>query len=113
MIFNTGIDIEKVSKFKKKNKKLFGKIFSKNELKNIKNHSAQHIAGLFCAKEAVIKACSPLEKLGFKDIEILHKKNGEPYAMIKKSKKIKIKDLKISISHSNEYAIAAAILLKR
>ena len=98
--------------FNKKDKNLFEKIFSNNELKNMKNNTAQHIAGVFCAKESVIKACSPLKNLQLKDIEILHKKDGSPYASIKKSTKIKIKDLKISISHSNDYAMAVAVLFK-
>lgn len=113
MIFNIGIDIEKVSRFKEKNKKLFEKIFSEKELKNMKYHNAQHLAGLFCAKESIIKACSPMEKLQLRDIEILHDKNGMPYAVIRKSMRINKRNLKISISHSNECAVAAAILMKR
>lgn len=107
MTFNVGVDIESVSRFKKNSKKLFEKMFSKRELKNA---NSQHLAGIFCAKEAVIKACSPVEKLQLRDIEILHEKSGMPFAAIK-SKKISKKDLRISISHSSEYAIAAAILV--
>lgn len=112
MNFNIGADIEQVQRFKKKNKRLFEKIFSKKELKNMKNHNAQHLAGIFCAKEAVIKACNDMEKLQLKDIEIFNYKDGSPYAAIK-SNSIKASNLKISISHSKDYAIAIAIVLRK
>jgi len=88
---------------------LFEKIFTKNELKKIKTKSPQHIAGIFSAKEAIIKAYNPLKKLHFKDIEIFNNKDGSPYSIIKSRI---VKDLKISISHTKNHAIAAAILLR-
>lgn len=112
MIFNIGIDIEEVSRFKRIDKKLLEKFLTKDEIKNLKNKNAKHIAGLFCAKEAVIKACNPTEEIDFTKIQILHNKDSSPYALFK-SKKIKGKDLKISISHSKNYAVAAAILVRR
>lgn len=113
MTLNIGVDIEKISRFNLASKSLLEKIFTKNELKNIKNKDFRHIAGLYCAKEAIIKACNPVAKLNFVDIEIRQSKDGSPYPVIKKFKKGKIKELKISISHTDEYAAAAAILLAR
>lgn len=109
MHLNIGVDIEQVHRFKKKDRRLFQKIFSDKELKRIKNYNAQHIAGIFCAKEAIIKACSPIKKLQLKDIGILHRKDGSPYAVIK-SKAIRAKSIRISVSHSKDYAVAFAIL---
>ena len=113
MTLNIGIDIEDISRFNVWDKLLLEKILTKKELKNIKKKNAQHIAGIYCAKEAVIKACNPVVKLSFMDIEIAQNKDGSPHAIIKKPKKAKIKELKISISHSSGYAAAAAILLTR
>ncbi len=112
MILNIGIDIEKISRFKGKSKSLLARILTGRELKSLKNKNSQTIAGIFCAKEAIIKACSIIEKINFNDIEIFHKKNGMPFVKIKNLKKISSKDLKISISHSKDYAVAAAVLLK-
>ena len=109
MYFNIGIDIEQVSRFKKRDNRLFEKIFSKKELKKMKNYNAQHLAGIFSAKEAIIKACNPIEKLKLKEIEVFNRKEGHPHAIIK-SKAIRARDLKISISHSKDYAVAFAIL---
>jgi len=113
MTLNIGIDVDRISRFKIGNKLLLEKIFTKKELKSIKKKNPQHAAGIYCAKEAIIKACNPIVKLNFMDIEIMHGKDGSPYAVIKKPSRTKIKELKISISHSGEYAAAAAILLTR
>lgn len=111
MKFNIGVDIEQVSRFKKKDERLIKKMFSKKELRNMRNYNSQRFSGMFSAKEAVIKACNPILKLRLQDIEIMHRRDGSPYALIKKSYTTKIKDLKISISHTNEFAVAVAILL--
>ena len=108
-MLNIGIDVQELSKFDKANNRLLKKIFTSKELKNLENNGKQHICGLFSAKEAVIKACNPFKKLHFKDIEILHNKDGSPYAAVRKHKRINSKNLKISISHSKDYAVAVAI----
>ena len=56
MMLNIGIDIEEVSRFKKKDITLLKKILSKDELRNIKKFNPMRIAGIFSAKEAIIKA---------------------------------------------------------
>lgn len=112
MGLNIGVDIEQVSRFKKKDNRLFEKIFSEKELKRLKNYNAQHLAGIFSAKEAIIKACNPKERLKLKDIEIYNRRDGSPYAVIK-SRVIRAGNLRISISHSGDYAVAFAILLAK
>ncbi len=113
MILNIGIDIEQVSRFKNQSARLMSKIFSAKELKHINKSDLQRIAGIFSAKEAVIKASNPIEKLNFRNIEILHRKDGFPFVQVKNARKVTSKDLKISISHSKDYAVAAAVLMKR
>ena len=112
MNFSVGVDIEQVSRFKKRDDRLFDKIFSKRELKKMKNYNAQHLAGIFCAKEAVVKACNPIERLKLRDIEVYNRKDGHPHVLIK-SNAIRGNDLRISISHSKDYAVAFAILLRK
>lgn len=113
MTLNIGVDIEKISRFRLAGKPLLEKIFTGNEIRKIGKKDFRHIAGMYCAKEAIIKACNPVAKLGFMDIEIMHNKDGSPFPTIRKSKKIRIKELKVSISHTGDYAAAAAILSTR
>ena len=47
------------------------------------------------------------KKLRFKEISILNENNGKPFAKIDKHN---LKNIHISISHSNENAVALAII---
>jgi holo-[acyl-carrier protein] synthase len=54
--------------------------------------------------------------MGWQDIEVLSEKNGKPYVILKgRAKKIAqkkgMKQVFISLSHSNDYAIAQAIII--
>ena len=100
-----GIDIVDIRKFSKKASDKFSKkIFTKSELtySSNKKNSLQTLAGIFAAKEAVIKANNlNLAYILRKKIEILHQ-NSKPVAYI--NNKSIIGD--ISISHDGNYAIA-------
>ena len=67
----------------------------------------QSAAGLFCAKEAVAKACGTGlgEGMSFQDIEIGHLESGAPVVLRPAGRFV------LSISHCQEYATATAILL--
>ncbi len=113
-----GIDIEDVSRFLgyDKDKTKLNKIFTQKEQEYFAKfkEKATHIAGAFCAKEAVSKAL----KVGFYkslsplDIEILHDERGEPYIVKneKISKLLSDKEIDISISHTKKQAVAICVI---
>jgi len=109
---NIGTDIIEVDRFRKKpirkNRKFYSSIFTKLELKHCQNYSDvyPHLAGIFAAKEAVVK-CVDLP-LKLTDIEISWNKNGKPLVVIIHSKK---NNVHISISHTKSLAIAIAVNL--
>ena len=117
-----GIDIVPVSRFQKlvtKNSFLT-RNFTKNEIEYCKNKhkSAVHFAGKFAAKEAVSKALKLewKEGLNWKEIEIINEESGAPNAVLHKQTKSIFnksiyKELQISISHCDEYAVAVAVVL--
>ncbi|MBF0385528.1 MAG: holo-ACP synthase [Candidatus Omnitrophica bacterium] len=84
-------------------------VFNKEEIEYAQKNKnpTQHFAARFAAKEAVYKAFSK-ENITWKDITILNDKFGKPYCEINK-KKSKVKVL-ISISHTENYAVANAII---
>ena len=109
---NIGIDIEEVGRFEnmlKLKPKLIKKIFFENELdySQKKRNQAQTLCGIWCAKEAIIKAISEFELIDVRDINICHEKNGAPFV-----EPIKNLKLSISISHTKHYATAVAIASK-
>ncbi len=105
MIKGVGIDIVKVKRIKEMEKKygekFLERIFTARELQYVKKLSRPYetLAGKFAAKEAVIKATGKFRP--FKKIEILNEKNGKP--------RTNIRNIKISVSHEKEYAVAIAI----
>ena len=85
-IFNIGIDIINIERFKKKeyakNKKFYQKIFTNSEIRyclEFKN-SSEHFAGKFAIKEAVRKTIK--EKIPFNKILTMHK-NSKPRIVLK------------------------------
>ena len=113
MTFSVGTDIVEIGRIKKiieKNEKFKLKIFTKNEIEfceNKKNKKYESYAARFAAKEAIYKALS--EKIDFEykwtDFEILNKSDGKPMVML--NHKIEgLEGIEISLSHSNEYAVA-------
>lgn len=112
MIKGVGIDIVEIKRLdraiKKWGKIFLNRVFTEKELAyaQSKRYPLQHLAARFAAKEAVFKAFGTSPKLNFKDIEISNDRHGKPYCRIKN----KIKPIMISISHSDAYAVANAII---
>ena len=121
MIFNIGIDIVEVTKIKQADNNFLQKIFTENEIKYCENktNDAQNYAARYAAKKAFFKAIGidHRNNLNWKEVEILNDKLGKPnivlYATSKKLiKKNQITELKISLSHIKDTAIAVIILEK-
>lgn len=106
-----GSDIIQVKRFEKKplekNEKFYHSIFSKSELLHCKKYSNPypHLAGIFAAKEAVIKCLD--KPLLPTDIQIKWNKNGKPSAVIYPSKF----EINVTISHTIKQAIAFAVII--
>lgn len=117
--FSIGVDIESISRFKgldiKKNSLFLKRIFTKSELTYSfsKKIPAPHLAVRFAAKEAAIKALNSIgiKKIRFDQIEIVKNKGGVPSLIFKSLGKIKM-DWSVSLSHSQDNAIAVVQLIK-
>jgi holo-[acyl-carrier protein] synthase len=78
---------------------------------------ATHLAGLFAAKEAVMKALGTgMAGAAFKDIAVFNRPGGEPYVRLsgraqETAGKRGIRDWQLSITHSRTMAAAVAIAL--
>ena len=104
---NKTINSSQGNKFKKR-------IFTENEINYCSNNvnSIVHFAGRFAAKEAIKKALLSseiIDSISMKSIEIISGKNRKPEVNLRLSSKFKLQ-CKISISHTDEYAIAFALL---
>jgi len=107
MIIGTGVDIVKIERFINLSPRFMLRVFSHTEREYIgkKNNSPATMAGLFAAKEAVVKAMGT----GFAgfwpcEIEILHDENGKPYVEMEGVV------VHVSISHSETDAVAFVVM---
>jgi len=94
-----GIDIVEINRIQDNAPELLNKVFTKEEIKYCKKYDKAwvHLAARFAAKEAIFKACN--EAYDYKKISILDNKEvlvGDYHVFI-------------SMSHSENYAIAVAI----
>lgn len=113
-----GIDIENVERFKNLDTHLIERVYTKQEINYCVSRAKSyiHFAGIWCAKEAVVKALAGLS-LAVSEVEILHHSNGAPYVNI--TPKIEeylynqnVQKINISISHTDTIAAAIAILTR-
>lgn len=106
-----GTDIIEINRLKERDLKthltFYRSIFTKSELKYSLKYSDPypHLAGIYAAKEAIIKCYGkPLRMI---DIEIIRDTYGKPIAVT--SLKRKNLEVSLSISHSRSVAMAVAI----
>ena len=121
MVLGVGIDIIEIDRIKKSvdefGDSFLRKIYTETELNYSlsKPNKYQHLAARFAAKEAIYKALSSdSEKVySWQDIEIYNESNGLPLVNFFGSLKDYLnsgKQIKISMSHSENYVTCIAIL---
>jgi len=123
MIIGIGIDIIEISRIKKSIERykehFLDKIFTPNEIEYClsKANKYQHFAARFSVKEAVAKALSTgwNNEFSWQNIEVFNEATGMPY--VKLTGKLESfladgKEVKVSMSHSQDYVTAVAIIYK-
>ena len=112
-----GTDIIAIERIRKavQNPRFIEKVFTekeKNYCEEKKVQKYQSYAGKFAAKEAVYKAINKKINSDYKwtDFEILNDEKGRPFINIK-NKIEGLKNIELSISHCNTYAISYVIAI--
>ena len=100
------VDIKRISRMIK-NSRFLERVYTKEEVKYCsgKKNNSQNFAVRFAAKEAVWKILND-KKITHKDIGVKNLPSGKPEVFIKGKK---VKNIEISLSHSDEYAVAVAL----
>lgn len=121
-ILDIGIDIIEIERIKNavsKNIKFLDRNFTTLEIEyfKLKNFKPETIAGNFAAKEAISKAIGTgIRGFDFKDIEVLRDELGKPIVktynnLEKMCIDFNVEEVKVSISHCKDYAVANAIVI--
>ena len=116
--FGLGVDAEEVARFKglgrTKDKAFLAKIYTPRELAYCfsKKEPAPHLAVRFSAKEAVTKALHGLgvTDIPYPNIEIIKGSGGAPHVRLSHAHNDMY--VVISLSHTNQIAIASAIAMR-
>ena len=123
MILGVGIDIIEVERIRASHEK-FGERFLKRilrpeEIAYCFSHAqpAPFLAARFSAKEAISKAFGTGigRQLGWQDMEVRRKESGQPYVVLHDNGQLLFaslhaRSLHLSLSHTNFYASAIAVL---
>lgn len=114
MVHGIGIDIIEVKRIEKAIERwgdhFLKHVFTENEIQYAKSRKfpTQHYAARFAAKEAVFKAIGDKPEVTWKDIEVMNDNHGKPCCLF--SDKSYNKKILISLSHTENYAVANAIV---
>lgn len=117
-----GIDsIDSIRMEKHLEDKLFlNKYFTEYEIEyaNLTINKTLRLAGIFCAKEAFLKALGIGIGGGIdlKDIEVRHMESGKPFLNLSESankylENHQLKEIQMNISHTNSFSFAVCVLL--
>jgi len=121
-IAGTGIDIVEISRIRdvldRHGARFLNRVFTPAESEYCRSQAvpAQHLAGRFAVKEAVLKALGTgwSGRMRWRDIEVKRAPSGEPSAELhgaaaRRADEMDVVKVHISISHSGRHAIAHAI----
>lgn len=105
-----GVDIEDISRFKGKSQRFLDRVYTKSEQEYClsKTIPASHFAVRFCAKEAVIKALTPMniKQPQLNMIEVYHDDNSCPKIKLPDTEEYANLRTEVSLSHDKTKAIA-------
>jgi holo-[acyl-carrier protein] synthase len=120
MIRALGVDIEQISRLKRsmENPRFLERCFTPYEREYIisKANAAQSAAGIFCAKEAFLKAMGVgVGSFSFQDMEVRHEAGGKPYMLLygRVSQAAGDVDILVSIAHTGDLATAQVLVADR
>lgn len=103
----TGVDLVYLPRFKKALKSggenFLKRVFHEQELKYPPSENIEHLAGIFAAKEAVMKALN-LPKDSWHDIHVTYGESGAPKVIL--TSHFSLHTSSISIAHNGQYVIA-------
>ncbi len=110
MNLDLGLDIVEIARVRalaRRQPKFLARVFSAEEISYCQSRKRQwqHFAVRFAAKEAVWKALGR-DDIGLRDIAVTSGPTGKPRVLVKGRPQ---KGVKLSLSHSERYAVAVAL----
>jgi holo-[acyl-carrier protein] synthase len=124
-VFGIGIDVVEIGRIadliRSHGQRFLDRVYQPGEIDYCQSmrDPAPHFAARFAAKEAISKAFGTgfAQHVNWRDIEVRRKASGEPFVVLHSgaadlAKRLNIETVLVSLSHSQAYAVANALLLK-
>ena len=124
-VFGIGIDVVENARIadliRNHGQRFLNRVYQQGEIDYCQSmrEPAPHFAARFAAKEAISKAFGTgfAQRINWRDIEVRRKASGEPFIVLHSgaaelAKRLNIETVLVSLSHSQAYAVANALLLK-
>jgi len=118
MILRNGVDLIEIARIRaaldRYGERFLKRIFTSGEIEECAD-MADALAVCFAAKEAAVKALGTgIGLVGWREVETLHKKSGEPYLVLhgaaeRKAKELGLTTWSLSLSHNQTQAIAVVV----
>ncbi|HNM78670.1 MAG TPA: holo-ACP synthase [Tepidiformaceae bacterium] len=116
--FAHGIDIIEIDRvadvISRHGDRFLNRVYTPDEIAHCRGRIPE-LAARFAAKEAVMKALGTgVRGVGWRDIEVLPNRRGKPLVFLygrgaKRAEEIELRGLEISLTHSNELAMASVV----
>lgn len=116
--FAVGIDIIEIDRvadvISRHGERFLNRVYTPDEIAHCRGRVSE-FAARFAAKEAVMKALGTgVRGVSWRDIEVLPNRRGKPLVFLygrgaKRARYIELRGLEISLTHSNEFAIASVV----
>ena len=120
MEITSGIDLVEVERFRQLKpeilKRFYQRVFTQHERAYIAS-SFERAAGLFAAKEAIVKALGcGIGPVSWQEVEITHTAENQPLVRLSSNaaalaERMAIRQWSLSISHTKDHATAMAVAL--
>lgn len=116
------VEIDRMRQVLSRTPRFKGRVFTEIERAYCEGHAdpVPHFAARFAAKEAAVKALGTgfAEGIGFHDIEVENDAKGRPHLMLRRraeevADEMGITDMPLSISHTDNDAIACVIAITK
>lgn len=117
-MYNVGVDIVEIERIQRAvdrwGQRFLRRIYTEAELDSCRNR-VPDLAAKFAGKEAVMKALGTGTRgVSWRDIEILPNRHRAPLVFLhggarRRARKLGMKELAISLSHSRDYAVASVV----
>ena len=117
-MLTTGVDIIEIWRIKgvleRWGQRFLDRIYTEGEIAYCRGR-AQNLAARFAAKEAAMKSLGTgVRGVGWRDIEVVRGPGGAPSIKLHgraflRAKKLGVRELSLSLSHSREYAVAFVV----